>query len=194
MTALVSPLKPEGRMHVAEFRRFQAAHPNEKWELVGGELFLMTGGTIRHARLIRNLVIALHARLRGGPCEVFSSDVNVVHEAIDFSAFPDVVVRCAGAPLDLEREMVDPTACFEVLSPSTRHIDQGGKLAGYFATPSIQAIALIHPEEVRVEARLREGDAFREHVLKRLTDALPLPALGIEVPLSEIYEGVDAEG
>ncbi len=191
MSALVSPLHPDGRMSVSAFRRFQASHPGEKWELVAGELFMMTGGTMRHARLIRNLGFALHSRLKGGRCEVFMSDVNVINETIDFSALPDVVVRCADRPLDLEREMTDPTACFEVLSPSTRHIDQGGKLSAHFRTDSIRAIAMIHADEVRVEARLREGEAFRELTLKALNDVLPLPVLGIEASLAEIYEGVD---
>jgi Uma2 family endonuclease len=52
MSALVLPSRPDGRMSVTAFRRLQAANPMEKWQLVAGELFIMTGGTIRHARLI----------------------------------------------------------------------------------------------------------------------------------------------
>jgi Uma2 family endonuclease len=139
------------------------------------------------------LAFAIHRHIQGGSCEVFTSEVNVVNEAIDLSAHADVVVRCSPSPLDLEREMTDPTACFEVLSPSTRQFDQGNKLSAYFQTESIKAIALIHADDVRVEVRLREAEGFRELVLKRLGDVLPLPALQTEIPLAENYEGVDIE-
>lgn len=180
-------------MTVAEFRAFQDVHPEEKWQLVDGQLYAMTGGTIRHATIISNLAFALRRRLQGGPCRVWSSEVNVVRDEIDFSAFPDVIVRCSGPTLDLEREMTDPTACFEVLSPSTKHLDQGDKLFAYHQMESLQHVALVFPDEHRIEAWSRVEDGFEEQVVKRREDALVISALGLEIPLAEIYEGVEVE-
>ncbi len=89
--------------------------------------------------------------------------------------------------------MTDPTACFEVLSPSTKHLDRGGKLFAYHQIGSLKHIALVFPDEYRIEAWSRVEDGFEEQVVKRRGDALVIPALGVEIPLAEIYEGVEAE-
>ncbi len=193
MTALAAPHKPFARTSTAEFRRFQDAHPAEKWQLVDGYLYAMAGGTIRHARIVSNLAFALRKRLQGGPCEVFIADANVVSEETSFSSYPDVVVRCGGQKLDREREMTDPTACFEVLSPSTKHLDRGAKLFSYHQIESLQHVALISADEQRLETWTRESGGFDERVLKRPDDVLRVAALGVEIPLAEIYEAVDFE-
>ncbi len=194
MTALAAPARADSaRMTVREFRAFQDANPTEKWQLVDGRLFAMTGGTMRHARIVRNLGFALHRRLRGGPCDVFIADANVVREGNDFSSYPDVVVRCAPKPLDLEREMSDPTCVFEVLSPSTMHLDRGAKLFAYHQMESLRHVALISADEVRIEHWTRAVGGFEDGVVKRIEAALTLSALSIEIPLAEIYEGVEAE-
>lgn len=194
MTALIAPRQlSRARMSAAEFRAFQDAHPAEKWQLVDGLLYAMAGGTMRHAAIVSNLAFALRRRLQGGPCLVFIADVNVVRDEIGFSSYPDVVVRCADRRLDLEREMADPTACFEVLSPTTRHLDQGHKLFAYHQMPTLKHVALIFPNEVRIESWTRVGEEFEETVVKRREDGLALSGLGLELPLAEIYEGVEAE-
>lgn len=193
MTALASPSDLTAtRMNVPAFRIFQQTHSREKWQLVDGQLYAMAGGTMRHARIVSNLAFALRKRLQGGPCEVFIADANVVREENDFSSYPDVVVRCGGAKLDREREMTDPTACFEVLSPSTQHLDRGAKLFAYHQIESLQHIALIFPDEIRLEAWTRVEGGFEDRVLKERLQVLSVPALNVEIPLAEIYEGVDA--
>jgi hypothetical protein len=37
----------------------------------------MTGGTLAHARIQRNLAFALTGRVRGKPCEFLGSDVKM---------------------------------------------------------------------------------------------------------------------
>ena len=185
-------------MTFAEFRAFQDAHPGEKWQLIEGSLYAMAGGAIRHARIISSLAFALHRRLQGGACEVFIAHANVVHEETYFSSYPDVLVRWGAPPLDLEREITDPTACFEVLSPSTKRLDRGGKLLAYHQTPSLRHAVLVFAEEVRIEAWTRveggEPNAFLETVLRRRGDLLDLEALGVSIPLEEIYAGVTFPG
>jgi Uma2 family endonuclease len=192
--ALIAPVRTDSAlMTVAEFRAFCDAHPTEKWQLVEGRLYAMAGGTIDHATLKSNLEAALRSRLKGR-CMVWSSDVNVVREENRFSSFSDVVVRCGGPPLSGKgREVTDPTACFEILSPSTKHLDRGDKLFAYQQTPSLQYAALISPDEIRIETWSRVEGGFEEQVVKRREDALIIAPLGVEIPLAEIYEGVEVE-
>ena len=48
-----------------------------KHEYVNGEIVAMAGGSPAHAQLAYNLSGALAARLRGGPCRGYSSDLRV---------------------------------------------------------------------------------------------------------------------
>jgi Uma2 family endonuclease len=191
MNALLAPFQPTADpLDLAGFRAFQEAHPTEKWQLVKGRIYAMTGGTARHATLIANLAFGLRRRFQGGPCRVLHSDMNVVDEVQGLSTYPDIVVRCGGAPLDQQREMTDPTAVFEVLSPSTRHLDQGAKLFAYQQIDSVVCIGLVYPEEMRVELWTRGSDGFAMRALKRPEDQIVWGDRTDGPTLIEVYEGV----
>src|SRR5438045_1159769 len=92
-----------------------------------GEVFAMSGGTMEHAQLAANVIIALGAALRGRPCRVLTTDMSVRGDA-RFS-YPDVSVVC-GEPrfFDKRRDtLMNPVVLFEVLSPSTERNDRGLK-------------------------------------------------------------------
>ncbi|HLG13445.1 MAG TPA: Uma2 family endonuclease [Blastocatellia bacterium] len=44
-------------------------------EFWNGEIFIMSGGTLAHDRVMRNAFDVLHARLSAKSCEVFSSNI-----------------------------------------------------------------------------------------------------------------------
>jgi len=58
---------------------------------------------------------------------------------------PHVIVQC-GEPIDLDVTTV-PSPCIvvEVLLPSTKGIDAGGKLYGYFQVSSINHYLMVDP-------------------------------------------------
>lgn len=191
MNALIAPVRDLPRMNTAEFAAFEQTRPHgEKWQLINGALFMMTGGTIRHARIIGNVQAALRRRIKGGPCEVFASDAKIVNDERHFAAYPDIVVRCAQPPLDLELAMSDPSAVIEVLSPTTQHLDRGDKLFEYQQIASLGFYAIVFPEERRIEAWTRANEGFVERIYKRVGESMRVEPLSIEIPLDEIYEGV----
>jgi hypothetical protein len=49
-----------------------------RYELRDGIARMMTGGSPNHARLSRNTLVALSARLGGGPCEAFGADLAII--------------------------------------------------------------------------------------------------------------------
>jgi Putative restriction endonuclease len=57
-----------------------------RWEFDGFAPVAMTGGTAGHSAIQRNLNMALGARLRGSPCQVYTSDLKI--RAAGFTA-PD---------------------------------------------------------------------------------------------------------
>ena len=52
-----------GPISAEEYLRLEAQSP-VRHEYVSGEVFAMTGGTLRHNVIARNLAVALHAHLR----------------------------------------------------------------------------------------------------------------------------------
>lgn len=164
-----------------------------RWELVGGEpVQLMAGATKNHDRVVVNLIIGLGARLRGGPCFPTTDDVAARMVGGNIRR-PDVTVDCArGAGGDLES--TEPTVFFEVLSPSTQSYDFIVKAEEYKQLSTLKHFVLIDPRRPRVnvwsrsEAGMWVGDEVRD-----LQAALPLLGIGVNLPLSEIYDGLELE-
>lgn len=114
-----------------------------RYELVAGELALMSVGTGIHAFIIKFLVAQIENVLSdlGEPCEVFSGSIGVRSPRggrLDTSRIPDItVLPLAQAKLLLKREAViyfeepPPTMVVEVVSPSTKKADYKAKWTEY---------------------------------------------------------------
>lgn len=109
---------------------------------------------------------------------------------------PDVTVDCGDFDPDALASS-EPTVFFEVLSPSTRGVDLVRKADEYRLLPGLQAFVIIEPTraDVALWARVDASGEWAEPVkMEAVTDSLPLAAIGVELPLSEIYEGVPLDG
>jgi Uma2 family endonuclease len=103
---------------------------------------------------------------------------------------PDVViVPRTGVSLDLQsRDLRDPLVAFEVLSPSTKDRDLRWKRAAYTSLASLTHYVVIAQDAVEVVVFARDK-GFAEKRLRSLNDSVEVPALGISLPLEEIYRG-----
>ena len=163
-----------------------------KHEYLGGVVHAMSGGRNRHNLVASNTLLALGSRLRGKGCRAFNSDTKIRIRLPGQTRFyyPDVSVVCRQNPLD-DVFQDQPVLIVEVLSDSTRRTDLGEKAEAYQSITTLETYLLIEPRTHAVIA-LRRGDAgFERKVYKGMSEVVPLPHLGIELPLSEIYEGFD---
>src|SRR5258708_34286474 len=71
-----------------------------KGEFVRGGMFAMAGASREHNRVKENLVIELGARLKGGPCQTYSSDQRILVEATGLYTYPDIVILCGPGAFD----------------------------------------------------------------------------------------------
>jgi len=164
----------------------------ERFERVGGVVRMMAGGTLGHDQIAANILGELRTRLRGGPCRAHGSNLKVVSPRGDVM-YPDAFVRCG--PGDPRATHVDdPVVVVEVLSPSTAVHDLTRKRLAYQSIPSLKVVLWVHPDRMRVDLmRRRETGWVDEDPAEGLQAVVALPELGIELPLSEIYEGVPLE-
>lgn len=176
-------------MSVEEFYRWQLDQ-DERYELVEGvpvPLRAMTGASNVHDVILTNVIGLLWTALRGKPCRVASAD-TAVRTAIRSARRPDVTVECAPHAKD-SYEARKPTVVVEVLSPSTRKIDQFTKLEEYRRHPSLRHILLIDPDSISAKLYSRPEDGAWSDVDLLGTEArIDLTAIDVDLPLGDIYE------
>lgn len=166
---------------------------DEKYELVEGVPVPLhgqqSGATRSHDRIVVNLIRRLGNRLAGGPCTPSTSD-QAVRTAIRQIRRPDVTIECGDAAANA-LEVREPVAVFEVISPSNRPVEIVRKVEEYKRHPAIRHIVLIEPAIVSVTRLSREADgSWSDTTHSDLTDTLSIDPPGVELPLTEIYEGL----
>lgn len=183
-------LRKTPHLSVADFIEMIRPFPDEeRWELLAGEPFLMAPQTERHQTVVANLMASLRSLAVPRGCRALPGLGLLNDEIDDYAPIPDVVVRC-GPPVQ-GGYAKDPLLLAEVLSPSTMSNDRGRKLDFYRTIPSLRTILVIYQDEARIEAWQREGAEWRHVVLKAQASVLPLPELGGELRLADIYAGIE---
>jgi len=126
-------------------------------EYIRGEIFAMAGASIRHGRIVRNLVATLDAALAGGPCEVFATDLRLAVNSAGMYTYPAVMVVCSD-PIVIDKHndtITNPIVILEVLSDSTNY-DRGQKFQYYRTLQSLQEYFTISQDEMHVERYTRQ--------------------------------------
>jgi Uma2 family endonuclease len=161
----------------------------ERYELAGGRVVMMVRITWNHAVVTSNLLVALKTRLRreeyDAVSEAFAVDVR------DSLRFPDILVQ--RRPKDGKAlEASEPILIAEVLSPGTQHIDFGDKFREYMSLPTLEIYMIVSPDEPSVWLWQRAGGDFPQNpeIYEKLHQRFSLPALQVEIPLAELYQGV----
>ena len=179
-------------MTVADYLAFEQ-ESDIKHEYIDGEIYPMTGGTLTHSAISINTIIALGNRLSASTCQVHSSDMRIRVSPSRY-VYPDLSVVCGEAATDDQSmTLLNPILIAEVTSPSSIDYDRVIKRDYYEMVRSIQAYLVIDQHRVLVELYMRrEGGWF----LQRFSDldaAVPLAPLDCDLPLADIYHGIQFE-
>jgi Uma2 family endonuclease len=163
-----------------------------KHEYAAGRVYMMAGASNEHNSLATSITVALGAQLRGKKCQPFNSDTKVRVQLATQTRFyyPDVMVVCAANPPgDLFQD--SPVVIVEVVSSSTRRIDQGEKRDAYLTIQTLKNYLMVESTSARVFAceRTRDG-GFIERMYEGMDAVIPLDAIGASLSFAEIYERV----
>jgi Uma2 family endonuclease len=165
-------------------------HGEGRWEFDGVRPVAMTGGSINHNRIILNVHVALRVRLQGGRCEPLGPDAGVetVGQAV---RYPDAVVTCSKTAGEayLVRE---PVVLFDVVSPGSVREDHFVKFREYAGVATVRRYVIVETGFAGVTVHER-SDAAAHWATTALTaeDVLAMPEIGVEIPVSEFYVGID---
>jgi Uma2 family endonuclease len=165
-----------------------------KHEFVDGEVVAMAGASEAHNVIQVNLLTATAPRLRGSQCRPFPSDM-LVRTGTGRGRYPDMTIDC-GPRRGENLTAPEPRVVFEILSDETQRADRTIKLADYNATPPIAHYVLLEQRQplVHVYSRGPHGDFnLRPQEIRGLEGVVELPAVGISLTMSEIYDGLELE-
>ena len=188
------PTIKTGPMTVKEFYAFTDTRPDdEKWELIDGEPILNASPSPVHQWIVRNILIALGNRER----ELKASWAILPGLGIRVSRTnrpePDLLImpRAAFSADPAQRDTGEMIAAFEILSPSMADRDLRWKRTAYTSLPSLTHYIVVAQDAVDVVFARDTG--FAERRYRSLSDTIELPALGILLPVSEIYRDTGLE-
>ena len=180
-------LFPRRRLTLAEYLTWEEAAPT-RHEFVAGEVYEMTGGTVRHNVITLNLVRRLHGPARARRCTVLATDVKV--HVQDRIYYPDILVACSKAA-EVDLIVNAPSLIAEVTSPSTRSTDRREKLDAYLKTASLRQYLIVDQRRKHVVSYTRADEVsewLRDEV--EADGDISIPVLDTSMAIVEIYEDV----
>lgn len=178
---------------VGEYLASEELSPSKR-EYLAGVIYAMAGASEAHNTVESNLNALLHRQLRGHSCQQFGSNMQLrlQQPGGTYFYYPDAMVVCD--PTDAGHGWRErPSALFEILSDSTRSIDEREKRLAYLNMPSLEAYVRIEQDraEVVVERRTENGGWRAERFVGTDATVRFRGALGmVELPLGELYERV----
>jgi Uma2 family endonuclease len=159
-------------------------------EYINGEVYARTGGTINHSKIASNINFLLKGHLRGGGCQVLTSDARVNIAGSTDYVYPDISVTCDERDKTTSQFITHPCLIVEVLSPSTEAYDRGNKFRMYRCNSSLRDYVLVDANEIAIEIYHKDEDNKWDILNYRSGDSIELKSVNLTVPIEQIYEDI----
>jgi Uma2 family endonuclease len=187
-------LAPEQQLTIKEFLAFTATRPDgERWELIEGAAVLNPSPVGVHQLVCMNIgtYLMMHKRKVGAPWIPLLGIGTRVPISPNSLPQPDVFVQ--DGPAGDTPVTDDALIIFEVLSRSNTKADQAWRRRVYASVPNCQHYVTVSLKAVEVTLHSRRA-GWEGEPLESLGDRLDLPAIGVAVPLAEIYRDTPLGG
>ena len=166
-----------------------------KHEFLNGLIFDMAGASRSHNLIIANVVGELRTQLKGRRCEVYPNDMRVHIPRSGLYTYPDAVVVCGTPQFDetLTDSLLNPTALFEALSPSTEAYDRGAKFGHYRKIAALRHYVLLAQDAPHIECYTRQDESRFWYLSEAdgLDAEIALPEIACVLKLAEVYDKVE---
>lgn len=159
-----------------------------KHEYIDGQIYAMSGAKAAHNRIAGNIFRKIGNYLEGNPCQPFMSDMKVRIGSKYF--YPDVMVDCSNIADD-STFTEHPRLIVEVLSRSTRRLDQTIKRMAYMQISSLEEYVLIEQDFVEIEVIRRQDNWLPSKYY--LGDEVRLASIGLTIAVADLYDRVQNE-
>jgi Uma2 family endonuclease len=165
-----------------------------KHELIFNNLFEMSGASLEHNRLVRNLAGIIYDLLKGNDkLECFHNDLRVIDSISNSYCYPDLLL-VENIPLFVDDQfdtLTNPVFIAEVLSSSTEKRDQIEKFEIYKNIPSIKEYMIVaqHKPYIKLFKKIAVNH-WELFEFENLSDSVVILDNKFQLPLLDIYNKV----
>jgi len=152
----------------------------------------MAGATANHNRIATNATGALYRQLRGKGCQAVNSDMKVRVRLTRSTRFyyPDLSVVCRPNAGD-DTFQDNPVVIVEVISESTRRVDEYEKREAYLSINSLCDYVLLEPNTTAALVYRRADEGFKCETYEGPDAIIPLAEIECDSSLAEAYAQVE---
>jgi len=163
-----------------------------KNEYFDGEIFAMSGASIKHNIIFSNLFGILAISLKGKSCFPFGSDFRVHVKDNGLYTYPDISIVCQDPEIiddEYKDNLLNPSVLIEILSKSTRDYDKGRKFFLYKSIPTLQEYILIDSLNILVKIFRRNDDnSWTLTEYTKDSDSFNILTIDLTVRMNDVYE------
>ncbi|MBY0478522.1 MAG: Uma2 family endonuclease [Chitinophagaceae bacterium] len=165
---------------------------DEKHEYFDGQVYDMSGASLKHIKIAVNLTIQIGKFLEDKECNVLAENMRTTNADRSAYMYPDVIIVCGKEELedDTFDTLLNPAVIFEILSPSTQNVDKGRKLLYYQLIPSLKEYFMIDTIKQRIYIVKKQSDgtwAYQKPV--EGDGSILIETVQLSLPLTAIYKG-----
>ena len=163
----------------------------EKHELIDGQVYAMTGGSVNHSRIAIRFATMVDTHLDASNCITGNSDLKVKIFGTNNYTYPDVSVTCDDRDKTTDQYITYPCLIIEVLSPSTETYDRSGKFRLYRKNPVLQDYLLV--SSISIEMDLYHKNEADDWLIinYQAGDTVELKSINLSFPIEQIYRNLD---
>jgi Uma2 family endonuclease len=159
-------------------------------EYYDGYIQAMCGCGSSHSRIGRNLIMTIGKYLEGRSCELFTHELKVGTPSDSAFMYTDAVIVCGEQEyLDDQFDiLLNPTAIFEIASPTSHLFDKGRKFHFYQEIPSLKEFIMIDSKKRMIHAyRKRNNGQWKLELFDEKATDLCVQTIRFKISLNEIY-------
>jgi Uma2 family endonuclease len=165
----------------------------EKHEYYKGEVFAMSGASLRHNDIFHNVYGELTTFLKGKGFKPYGSDLRIHVPENTLYTYADISIVC-GKPETIDSftdSITNPAIIIEILSKSTMSYDRGTKFHLYRSIKTLKEYILIDSNSISVEIFIKQADnSWKLTEFKQFPDSFTIVTINLRLNLNDIYHDV----
>ena len=163
----------------------------EKHELIDGQVYAMSGGSVNHGRIAIRLTAMFDNHLENSGCILGNSDVKInIIETSNYT-YPDASVTCDDRDKITPQHITYPCLIVEVLSPSTETYDRSSKFRLYRKNPNLQDYLLVSSTSIEMDLYHKNAAGDWLIINYQVGDTIELKSINLSFPIEQIYRNLD---
>ncbi|MBK1986218.1 Uma2 family endonuclease [Sphaerospermopsis aphanizomenoides BCCUSP55] len=165
----------------------------EKHELINGQVYAMSGGSVNHGRIAIRFTSMFDTHLENSGCITGNSDIKINIVETNNYTYPDASVTCDERDKNTSNYFTYPCLIVEVLSKTTEAYDRGSKFRMYQHNPVLKDYLLVSSTSIEIDL-YHKNDAGQWMIINyEEGDIIELKSINLNFPIEQVYRGLTLE-